>query len=73
MGPIKFTYDKYNIHNNISYGNIIFKGARIFIELPPFEANFLVFFYKKVLEDDWILLYLLMINILYIIIYHIVI
>ncbi len=72
MDPIIFTYDKYNIHNNISYGNITFKEPNIFIELPPFEANFLVFFYKKVLEDDWILLILLTINILYMNIYHMV-
>jgi hypothetical protein len=47
MAPINVINNKYTIHTNISYVNITFKGARIFIELPPFEANFLTFFIKK--------------------------
>jgi hypothetical protein len=71
MAPINVINNKYTIHNNISYGNIIFTEARIFIELPHLKINnILIFFYKKVLQDDWLLLILPTLNILYIIIYY---
>jgi hypothetical protein len=44
MAPINVINNKYTIHNNISYGNITFKGARIFTELLPIETYYFMLF-----------------------------